>query len=113
MVLEVGAAPSQARPQRALRHDDIYGALDTGWIMLFGKDAQQTADQASSCAASPSFRSLRHEHHGRLSHHHLERTFYKHESGLIREYSARPRHHRLPHRGPAHSLRTTRRRSPR
>ena len=27
-------------------HDDIYGALDTGWIMLFGKDAQQAADQA-------------------------------------------------------------------
>jgi pyruvate-ferredoxin/flavodoxin oxidoreductase len=25
-------------------HDDVYGALDTGWIIVFGKDAQQTAD---------------------------------------------------------------------
>jgi pyruvate-ferredoxin/flavodoxin oxidoreductase len=26
-------------------HDDVYGALDTGWIIGFGKD-QQAADQA-------------------------------------------------------------------
>src|SRR5208283_57200 len=47
MVIEVGA---RALTKHALNvhcgHDDIYGALDTGWIMLFGKDAQQTADQA-------------------------------------------------------------------
>ena len=47
MVLEVGA---RALTKHALNvhcgHDDIYGALDTGWIMLFGKDAQQAADQA-------------------------------------------------------------------
>src|ERR1039458_4430226 len=47
MVLEVGA---RALTKQALNvhcgHDDIYGALDTGWIMLFGKDAQQAAHQA-------------------------------------------------------------------
>ena len=47
MVLEVGA---RALTKHALNvhcgHDDIYGALDSGWTMLFGKDAQQAADQA-------------------------------------------------------------------
>ncbi len=47
MVLEVVA---RALTKHALNvhcgHDDVYGALDTGWIILFGKDAQQTADQA-------------------------------------------------------------------
>ncbi|HYW73569.1 MAG TPA: hypothetical protein VE961_21280, partial [Pyrinomonadaceae bacterium] len=47
MVLEVGA---RALTKHALNvhcgHDDIYGALDTGWIIVFGKDAQQAADQA-------------------------------------------------------------------
>jgi len=42
MVLEVGA---RALTKHALNvhcgHDDIYAALDTGWIMLFAKDAQQ------------------------------------------------------------------------
>ena len=41
MVLEVGA---RALTKHALNvhcgHDDVYGALDTGWIILFGKDAQ-------------------------------------------------------------------------
>jgi pyruvate-ferredoxin/flavodoxin oxidoreductase len=45
MVLEVVA---RALTKHALNvhcgHDDVYGALDTGWIILFGKDAQQTAD---------------------------------------------------------------------
>ena len=27
-------------------HDDVYTALDTGWTILFAKDAQQAADQA-------------------------------------------------------------------
>ena len=71
MVLEVGA---RALTKHALNvhcgHDDIYGALDTGWIMLFGKDAQQAADQAlilrrvTELSPHP-----RHEHHGRLPHH--------------------------------------------
>jgi pyruvate-ferredoxin/flavodoxin oxidoreductase len=47
MVLEVGA---RALTKHALNvhcgHDDVYGSLDTGWITLFGKDAQQAADQA-------------------------------------------------------------------
>ena len=47
MVLEVAA---RALTKHALNvhcgHDDFYAALDTGWIMMFGKDAQQAADQA-------------------------------------------------------------------
>ena len=47
MVLEVAA---RALTKHALNvhcgHDDVYGALDTGWIIAFGKDAQQAADQA-------------------------------------------------------------------
>ena len=70
MVLEVGA---RALTKHALNvhcgHDDIYGALDTGWIMLMGKDSQQTADQAlvlrrvTELSADPGD-----EHHGRLPH---------------------------------------------
>lgn len=47
MVLQVGA---RALTKHALNvhcgHDDIYAALDTGWTILFAKDAQQAADQA-------------------------------------------------------------------
>lgn len=47
MVLEVGA---RALTKHALNvhcgHDDFYAAMDTGWIMLMGKDGQQAADQA-------------------------------------------------------------------
>ncbi|MCC5025709.1 MAG: hypothetical protein J6386_24320 [Candidatus Synoicihabitans palmerolidicus] len=47
MVLEVAA---RALTKHALNvhcgYDDIYAALDTGWIMLCAKDAQQAADQA-------------------------------------------------------------------
>ncbi len=47
MVLEIGA---RALTKHALNvhcgHDDVYAALDTGWIILFAKDAQQAADQA-------------------------------------------------------------------
>ena len=47
MVVEVVA---RALTKHALNvhcgHDDVYGALDVGWIILFGKDAQQAADQA-------------------------------------------------------------------
>jgi len=92
MVLEVGA---RALTKHALNvhcgHDDIYGALDTGWIMLFGKDAQQAADQAlilrrvTELALTPGMNIM----DGFLTTH-LERTFYKHESGLIREYLGAP-----------------------
>src|SRR5690348_4151897 len=92
MVLEVGA---RALTKHALNvhcgHDDIYGALDTGWIMVFGKDAQQTADQAlilrrtTELTLTPGMNIM----DGFLTTH-LERTFYKHESELIREYLGAP-----------------------
>jgi pyruvate-ferredoxin/flavodoxin oxidoreductase len=92
MVLEVGA---RALTKHALNvhcgHDDIYGALDTGWIMIFGKDAQQAADQAlilrrvTELSLTPGMNIM----DGFLTSH-LERTFYKHESDLIREYLGRP-----------------------
>ena len=92
MVLEVGA---RALTKHALNvhcgHDDIYGALDTGWIMLFGKDAQQTADQAlilrrvTELSLTPGMNIQ----DGFLTSH-LERTFYKHEADLIREYLGAP-----------------------
>src|SRR5882672_5783843 len=92
MVLEVAA---RALTKHALNvhcgHDDIYGALDTGWIMLFGKDAQQTADQAlilrrvTELSLTPGMNIQ----DGFLTSH-LERTFYKHESELLREYLGAP-----------------------
>jgi len=92
MVLEVGA---RALTKHALNvhcgHDDIYGALDTGWIMIFGKDAQQAADQAlilrrvTELSLTPGMNIM----DGFLTTH-LERTFYKHESDLIREYLGSP-----------------------
>ena len=94
MVLEVGA---RALTKHALNvhcgHDDIYGALDTGWIMLFGKDAQQAADQAlilrrvTELSLTPGMNIM----DGFLTTH-LERTFYKHESDLIREYLGSPQY---------------------
>ncbi len=92
MVLEVGA---RALTKHALNvhcgHDDIYGALDTGWIMIFGKDAQQAADQAlilrrvTELSLTPGMNIM----DGFLTTH-LERTFYKHESELIREFLGSP-----------------------
>jgi pyruvate-ferredoxin/flavodoxin oxidoreductase len=92
MVLEVGA---RALTKHALNvhcgHDDIYGALDTGWIMVFGKDAQQAADQAlilrrvTELSLTPGMNIQ----DGFLTSH-LERTFYKHESELIREFLGAP-----------------------
>jgi len=91
-VLEVGA---RALTKHALNvhcgHDDIYGALDTGWIMIMGKDAQQAADQAlilrrvTELSLTPGMNIM----DGFLTTH-LERTFYKHESDLIREYLGAP-----------------------
>ena len=72
-------------------HDDVYGALDTGWIIVFGKDAQQAADQAlilrrvTELSLTPGMNVM----DGFLTSH-LERTFYKHESELIREYLGAP-----------------------
>jgi len=92
MVLEVVA---RALTKHALNvhcgHDDVYGALDTGWIILFGKDAQQTADQAlilrrvTELSLNPGMNCQ----DGFLTSH-LERTFYKHEAELIREFLGAP-----------------------
>jgi pyruvate-ferredoxin/flavodoxin oxidoreductase len=92
MVLEVSA---RALTKHALNvhcgHDDIYAAMDTGWTMLFAKDAQQAADQAlilrkvNELALNPGINIQ----DGFLTSH-LERTFYKHESELIREFLGAP-----------------------
>ncbi len=88
MVLEVAA---RALTKHALNvhcgHDDVYAALDAGWIMLFAKDSQQAADQAliarkvAELALNPAIN----VQDGFLTSH-LERTFFKHESGLLREF---------------------------
>ena len=88
MVLEVAA---RALTKHALNvhcgHDDVYAALDAGWIMLFAKDSQQAADQAliarkvAELALNPAINIQ----DGFLTSH-LERTFFKHESGLLREF---------------------------
>ncbi|MDP6582565.1 MAG: 2-oxoacid:acceptor oxidoreductase family protein, partial [Vicinamibacterales bacterium] len=92
MVLEVVA---RALTKHALNvhcgHDDVYGALDVGWITLFGKDAQQAADQAlilrrvTELSLTPGMN----VQDGFLTSH-LERTFYKHESELIRTFLGEP-----------------------
>jgi pyruvate-ferredoxin/flavodoxin oxidoreductase len=92
MVLEVAA---RALTKHALNvhcgHDDVYGALDTGWIIVFGKDAQQAADQAlvlrrvTELSLTPGMNVM----DGFLTSH-LGRTFYKHEAELIREYLGAP-----------------------
>ena len=92
MVLEVGA---RALTKHALNvhcgHDDINAALDTGWIILFAKDAQQAADQAlilrrtTELSLTPGIN----VQDGFLTSH-LERTFYMHEAELIREFLGAP-----------------------
>ena len=92
MVLEVSA---RALTKHALNvhcgHDDIYAALDTGWIMLFAQGAQQAADQAlilrkvTELSLTPGINIQ----DGFLTSH-LERTFLKCESELIREYLGSP-----------------------
>ncbi|MEN8114295.1 MAG: 2-oxoacid:acceptor oxidoreductase family protein, partial [Actinomycetota bacterium] len=92
MVVEVAA---RALTKHALNvhcgHDDVYAALDTGWMILFGKDAQQTADQAliirrvAELALNPGINAQ----DGFLTSH-LERTFYTHESDLMREFLGAP-----------------------
>jgi len=88
MVLEVAA---RALTKHALNvhcgHDDVYAALDTGWIMLFAKDSQQAADQAliARKVAEMTLNPAMNIQDGFLTSH-LERTFYKLESGLMREF---------------------------
>jgi pyruvate-ferredoxin/flavodoxin oxidoreductase len=92
MVLEVSA---RALTKMSLNvhcgHDDIYAVLDTGWMVLFGKDSQQAADQAlivrkvAELALTPGINAQ----DGFLTSH-LERTFYRHEAELMREFLGAP-----------------------
>lgn len=92
MILEVSA---RALTKHALNvhcgHDDIYAVMDTGWIMLFGKDSQQAADQALIIRKVAEF-SLTpgiNIQDGFLTSH-LERTFFRHEAELMREFLGAP-----------------------
>ena len=92
MIVQVGA---RALTKHALNvhcgHDDINGVLDTGWIIAFAKDAQQAADQSlilrrvTELSLTPGMN----VQDGFLTTH-LERTFYRHESELIREFLGAP-----------------------
>ncbi|HNV86622.1 MAG TPA: 2-oxoacid:acceptor oxidoreductase family protein [Candidatus Omnitrophota bacterium] len=92
MVLEVAARPFTKHALNVhCGHDDVYCALDTGWIILFAKDAQQAADQAlilrkvTELTLNPGINAQ----DGFLTSH-LERTFLKAEAELIREFLGRP-----------------------
>jgi pyruvate-ferredoxin/flavodoxin oxidoreductase len=88
MVLEVGA---RALTKHALNvhcgHDDVYAALDTGWTILFAKDAQQAADQGvilrkvNELALNPGMN----VQDGMLTTH-SERMYLKPEAELLREF---------------------------
>jgi pyruvate-ferredoxin/flavodoxin oxidoreductase len=92
MVLQVGA---RALTKHALNvhcgHDDIYAALDTGWIMLMAKDAQQAADQAiilrktNELALNPGMNIQ----DGMLTTH-SERMYLAPEAELLREFLGAP-----------------------
>jgi len=92
MVLEVGA---RALTKQALNvhcgHDDFYAALDTGWTMLVGKDAQQAADQGiilrkvNELALNPGMNIQ----DGMLTTH-SERTYLAPEAEFLREYLGGP-----------------------
>ncbi len=88
LVVEVAA---RALTKHALNvhcgHDDIYAALDTGWMMLFAKDAQQAADQSliARRVTELSLNPAINIQDGFLTSH-LERTFYRHESELMRQF---------------------------
>lgn len=92
MVVEVAA---RALTKHALNvhcgHDDVYAALDTGWIVLFARTAQQAADQAlilrrvTELSLTPGINAQ----DGFLTSH-LERTFLMHEAELIREFLGAP-----------------------
>jgi pyruvate-ferredoxin/flavodoxin oxidoreductase len=92
MVLEVGA---RALTKHALNvhcgHDDFYAALDTGWTMMVGKDAQQASDHAiimrkvNELSLNPGMNIQ----DGMLTTH-SERTYLAPEADLLREYLGAP-----------------------
>lgn len=91
MVLELAARPFTKHALNVhCGHDDVYCAMDTGWFILFAKDAQQAADQAliARKVAELSLTPGINGQDGFLTSH-LERTFLKAESGLIREFLGR------------------------
>lgn len=91
MVVQVAA---RALTKHALNvhcgHDDVYAVLDSGWIVLFAKDAQQAADQSlilrkvTELSLNPGINAQ----DGFLTSH-LERTSKMLESELIREFLGR------------------------
>ena len=92
MVLNISA---RALTKSALNvhcgHDDVYATMDTGWTILFAKDAQQASDQAmilrkvNELALTPGIN----VQDGFLTSH-LERSFLRPEADLIREFLGRP-----------------------
>ncbi|MEQ1840331.1 MAG: oxidoreductase, partial [Verrucomicrobiales bacterium] len=92
MVLEVGA---RALTKHALNvhcgHDDIYAALDTGWTILFAKNAQQAADHAiilrkvNELALNPGMN----VQDGMLTTH-SERAWLAPEAAFLREFLGAP-----------------------
>lgn len=92
MVLEVGA---RALTKQALNvhcgHDDIYAALDTGWTILFAKNAQHAADHAiilrrvNELALNPGMN----VQDGMLTTH-SERAWLAPEADLLREFLGAP-----------------------
>jgi pyruvate-ferredoxin/flavodoxin oxidoreductase len=92
MVLQVGA---RALTKHALNvhcaHDDIYAALDTGWIMLMARDAQQAADQGiilrkvAELALNPGMNIQ----DGMLTTH-SERMYLAPEADFLREFLGAP-----------------------
>ncbi len=88
MVLHVGA---RALTKHALNvhcgHDDIYAALDTGWTILFAKDAQQAADQGIILrkVAEVTLNPGMNVQDGMLTTH-SERAWLMPESEFLREY---------------------------
>ena len=92
MVIEVGA---RALTKHALNvhcgHDDFYAALDTGWLMLMSKDAQQAADQAiilrrvTELSLNPGMNIQ----DGMLTTH-SERMYLAPEAGLLRDFLGAP-----------------------
>lgn len=92
MVLEVGArALTKTSLNVHCSHDDVYATLDTGWIALFAKNAQQAADQSlilrrvTEKALNPGLNAQ----DGFLTTH-LDRTFLYTEAELIREFLGAP-----------------------
>jgi len=101
--VEVGA---RALTKHALNvhcgHDDFYAALDTGWTMLMGKDAQQAADRGLSCASQRTVAQPRHEYPGWHAHDAFRADLSGAGSGTVARVFGRTRRDGgLPDAGPA------------